>query len=130
MDTTTTATHAIDDDQREGVNMYGQRFDDFLKEYGEKGYQKVLLEFDGDAQKARYHIEERLVLTCTCLTSFMEYYLFDWMAGQLLKENHPYLDRFVDFHGLAVARWEAGYLRIVAHKGTLIFFDCSDDYRN
>ena len=113
----------------ETVNIHARSFDDFIQEYGEECYQKVLLEFGGDAGHARYHIEERLVSRCTRLTDFMEYYLFDWIAGRLLKENHPLLDQFVDFHRLAVARWEAGYVRIVAHKGTFFCFDCSDPYR-
>lgn len=113
----------------EYVNMQGWKFESFVEAYGEAGYQKVVTEFGGDATKARYHIEKRLVLAGTSLEKFMYYYLFDGEAGVLVQHNHPLLRLHVDFHELAVARWKAGYVRVVAHEGTFLFFDCRDEKR-
>ena len=104
------------------VELHGVPVDEFIRKHGAHCYAAVLADCGNDVEVARACIEKEFVFTASSLADFMEYLLFDMQAGEFDESNHPYLSDFIDYEGLAEARWKAGLIRIVPFDGQYYCF--------
>jgi len=108
------------------VELHGMPVDKFIREHGAGCYAAVLADCGNDVDVAHACIEKEFAFAATTLAEFMEYLLFDMQAGEFDESNHPHLREFIDYEGLAKARWKAGLIRIVPFDGQYYCFErCS-----
>lgn len=104
------------------VELHGMPVDEFIREHGAHCYAAVLADCGNEVDVAHACIEKEFAFTASSLADFMEYLLFDMQAGEFDESNHPYLSDFIDYEGLAEARWKAGLIRIVPFDGQYYCF--------
>jgi len=95
------------------VELHGMPVDEFIRTYGADCYAAVLADCGNDVDVAHACIEIEFAFSTTSPADFMEYMLFDMQAGEFDESNHPHLRDFIDYEGLAKARWMAGLIRVV-----------------
>ncbi len=104
------------------VELHGMPVDEFIREHGAHCYAAVLADCGNDVAIADACIQVEFAFATTSPADFMEYLLFDMQAGEFDESNHPYLSDFIDYEGLAEARWKAGLIRIVPFDGRYYCF--------
>jgi hypothetical protein len=104
------------------VELHGMPVDEFIREHGAHCYAAVLADCGNDVTVAQACIETEFSFATTSPADFMEYLLFDIHVGAFDESNHPYLRDFIDYAGLAEARWKAGLIRIVPFDGAYYCF--------
>lgn len=104
------------------IELHGMPVDKFIRTHGAECYAAVLADCGNDVDVAHACIEVEFAFAARSLAEFMEYLLFDMYAGAFDESNHPYLSDFIDYEGLARARWNAGVIRVVPFDGLYYCF--------